>query len=182
MTYSNKTYKSNSVIVFMNIQFYIEKLNSSDEFAEFRRENPDAYLCSCFIVVDKEGDDSKVHLDYYAPKDKKIMSFHTESMKKIPLDAADERIPEKIPGDVDVDFNEVENLISEKMREEDVTSKLQKIILSMQNKNGTNFLIGTVFISMLGMIKLSIDLSEMKIIDFEKKSFFDIMKIVKNDK
>ena len=45
-----------------------------------------------------------------------------------------------------------------------------------KSSNRKDFLIGTVFISGLGMIKINIDISEMKIIVFETKSFFDFMK------
>jgi hypothetical protein len=31
----------------------------------------------------------------------------------------------------------------------------------------------------MGIIKANIDLSEMKVVDFEKKSFFDMVKMVK---
>jgi len=40
-------------------------------------------------------------------------------------------------------------------------------------------LIGTVFISMLGLLKVRIDVEKMKIVLFEKKSFFDMMSIKK---
>lgn len=36
----------------MNFQFYLEKLFESEEFAEFKKEFPDAYLCSGFFVID----------------------------------------------------------------------------------------------------------------------------------
>ena len=58
-------------------------------------------------------------------------------------------------------------------------SKIQKIILSLQNYKGKETLSGTVFISMMGMIKISIDISEMKILDFEKKSIMDMIKIIR---
>jgi len=38
----------------MNMQFYVEKLSHSEEFKEFMKKNPDAYLCSGFFVIDKE--------------------------------------------------------------------------------------------------------------------------------
>ncbi|MCX6743802.1 MAG: hypothetical protein NT116_06255 [Candidatus Parcubacteria bacterium] len=49
----------------------------------------------------------------------------------------------------------------------------------MQSKDKKNYLLGTIFISGLGILKVKIDLDEKKITDFEKKSFFDMMKIVK---
>ena len=41
------------------------------------------------------------------------------------------------------------------------------------------FLIGTVFISGLGIIKVNIDIKDKKIIEFEKKSFFDMVNVLR---
>ena len=65
------------------------------------------------------------------------------------------------------------------MKTEEIDKKIQKILLSLQSKQGKDFLVGTVFISGMGIIKANIDLSEMKVVDFEKKSFFDMVKMVK---
>jgi len=64
-------------------------------------------------------------------------------------------------------------------------AKIQKILLSLQKIDKKDFLIGTVFISGLGMIKVKIDLDlehrsvypnvqnfGAKIVEFEKKIFF----------
>ncbi|RLG12017.1 hypothetical protein DRN73_03845, partial [Candidatus Pacearchaeota archaeon] len=60
-----------------------------------------------------------------------------------------------------------------------VKKQIQKILFSLQTKNKKNYLIGTIFISGFGLLKVNINLSEIKIIDFEKKSFFDMIKITR---
>jgi hypothetical protein len=97
----------------------------------------------------------------------------------IPIENFGEKKFEKISEEIDFDFSEVEKMIEEKMVEEKINNKLQKILLSLQKLDGKNFLVGTVFISGLGMIKVKVDLEKMEVIDFEKKSFFDVMKVVK---
>ncbi len=106
---------------------------------------------------------------------------------------------EKISDNIDFDFEEIEKMIVDKMKEQEIKSKIQKILLSLQKINtlkGTpnraqepakqaskkDFLVGTIFISGLGMIKIKIDLEEKNIVEFEKKSFFDMMKIVRKKK
>src|SRR3989339_792789 len=42
-----------------------------------------------------------------------------------------------------------------------------------------DYFIGTVFISSMGIISLHIDIEEKKVILFEKRSFFDMIKIIK---
>ena len=51
----------------MNLQFYLEKLFASDEFKKFKKENKDAYFCSGFFSIDKQGRDNQQHLDFYIP-------------------------------------------------------------------------------------------------------------------
>ncbi len=162
----------------MNLQFYLEKLYASEEFKGFTKENPDAFLCSGFFVIDKSGNDNKVHFDFYVGG--KMFSFQLEdSIKLVPIEMINKEVPEKLLSDCDFDFEDIEKMIVEKMAEQEVKSKIQKILLSLQKVEGKIFLVGTVFISGLGMLKINIDLSEKKIVLFEKKSILDIVRKVK---
>lgn len=162
----------------MNFQFYLEKLYASDDFANFKKENEDAYLCSCFFVIDKEKEDNKQHFDYFLKKDKKMFSFKVESgCDRVPVENLDGKIPVKIRDNYDFSFGEIEKLILERMEKEGVKNKIQKILLSLQNAEGKDVLLGTVFISGLGMIKVRIDVLEMEINGFEKKSFMDMFRV-----
>jgi len=164
----------------MNFQFYLEKLNSSDNFKSFMKKNPGVFLCSGFFIIDKQGIDNKQHLDFYLLSSKKIYSFQLENnMQLVPIESRNDIIPEKISMNCDFDFDEIENLISQEKEKHNIKNKIQKILLSLQKVNGKDFLIGTAFISSLGLIKINIDLSENKITDFKKKSFFDIMNVFK---
>ncbi len=164
----------------MNLQFYEEKLESFEDFRDFILKNPDAYLCSIFLTIDKESEKNEVHFDYFIPKSKKTISFQMNSeMKMVPLENFEDKIPEKLFIESDVDFGEIEYMISQRMFKESIKNKIQKIILSINGANGKNILTGTVFISMLGLLKISIGLKEKKILDFEKKSLMDMMKIIK---
>ena len=68
------------------------------------------------------------------------------------------------------------------MARKEVKSKVQKILLSLQHKEGKDYLVGTAFLSMFGLLKVNIDISEMKITDFEKKSFMDMLRVTGEDK
>jgi hypothetical protein len=166
----------------MNFQFYLEKLNASQQFKEFMKENPDAFLCSGFFSIDKQnadGGNSQQHLDYYVPSLKKMFSFKLEDeCKMIPLEGPSESV-EKVSENADFNFEEVEKLIVESMKENNVDNKLQKIFLSLQAKDKKNFLICTVFVSSLALVRVDIDPEKMEVISFDKKSFFDMIKIKK---
>ena len=165
----------------MDLQFYLEKLLFSSEFLDFKKENSGAYFCSGFFSIDKKGKDNKIHLDYFIPELNKVFSFDlVEKVQKIPIENYEDGfVPEKIRDNLNFDFLEVEKMIEESMRENKVNKKIEKFLFSLQSKNGKNYLVGTVFVSGLGMIKIKINLDERKVEEFEKKSFFDMLKIVK---
>ena len=172
---------------YMNFQFYIEKLFDSEEFAKFQDENKDAYLCGGFFVIDLENlknPENKFALDFFIPSTKKMFSFKMDGeISLLPVEQFDaERIPEKVPDNSDFDFEEVEDLIREKMLQEKLSNKLQKIIISIQSLERKTYLVCTCFISGMGILKIHIGLPEKKIELFEKKSFFDMVKMVKGKK
>lgn len=165
---------------FMNLQFYLEKLFESDIFKKFKKENKDAYLCSGFFSIDRQGKDNQQHLDFYAPSDKKMFSFQIEKgFEIVPLENYDGRAPEKLSEKIELDFEEIEDLIINKMKEENINKQIQKLLLSLQSLEGKNFIIGTIFISGMGLLKITFNLDENILVNFEKKSFFDMFKIIK---
>ncbi|RLG15446.1 hypothetical protein DRN69_02990 [Candidatus Pacearchaeota archaeon] len=165
----------------MNLQFYLEKLHASENFQNFIKKNPNAFLCSGFFVIDKVGNDNKQHFDFFIPSEKKIFSFQLEEgIKLTPIDMLENApIPEKLSLNYDFDFREIEKIINYEKQKYGVKDKIQKMLFSLQSKDGKDFLIGTIFVSALGMLKINIDMSIKKVILFEKKSFFDILKRVK---
>jgi hypothetical protein len=165
----------------MNFQFYFEKLISSKDFKKFASENKDAFLCSGFFAVDKKGEDNKQNIDYFAPSINKMFSFKINNeVELVPVEDFGENFkPEKIPDNVDFDFNEIENLIEGEMFEKKINNKIEKLLLSLQAKDNKNYILGTIFISGLALLRVKIDLNDKKVVEFEKKSFFDMMKIVK---
>lgn len=167
----------------MNFQFYLEKLHAFKNFQNFIEENSDAYPCSCFFAIDKQGKDNQVHFDYFVPSIKKMFSFQLEKeMEKVALELFDNKIPEKISMNLDFDFNDMEELILNKMKQENIEDKIKKMLFSLQKIGKKDFLIGTIFISALGMLKVNIDIHKKKITEFNKNSFLDMFKIINNKK
>lgn len=165
----------------MNSQFLLEKLHSSEEFEKFIKEKPDAFLCSGFFILDLEAENGdKYNLDFYSPSEKKVFSFQLDNeVKFFPIDRHDEIIPERVSMKDDFDLDKIKEMITREMEWKKINSKAQKMLLSLQSKEGKDFLLGTIFISGFGMVKVTIDLKERKIIDFDKKSFFDMLNIMR---
>ena len=170
----------------MHFQFYLEKLIASPEFNEFMSEHRDAFCCSGFFVVDREKSkvsQDKQHFDYFVPSEKKMYSFSLEDgVKKIPVEMYDESVPEKISLDYDYDFDNVEKIINERMVTEKTKGNVTKILYSMQHLDGKDYLVGTVFLSMLGMLRVHYDIEAEELVLFEKKSFMDMLQITKKKK
>ena len=167
----------------MNFQFYLEKLHNSSNFKNFMKKNPEAFFCSGFFIIDKKGSDNKIHLDYFMPKSRKIMSFQLESsIQEVPIELMGDKVPSKVFVNHDFDFDDIEKLILDEMQKQGVKNKIEKIILSLQEVDNKDYLIATVFVSMLGILKIHILLPEKKITLFEKKSFFDIVNVLKKPK
>lgn len=159
----------------MNFQFYVEKLKSLDKYKEFMKKNKEAYPCSGFFVFDKEKNDNQQHIDF---SDKgKIYSFKLESQELMENETEIKEKLSEIDLDLDFDFNDVEKEIEEEMEHKGIKNKIQKFLYSLQRTDVGHFLIGTVFISNLGMLKVSYDLDKKELVSLEKKSFFDILKV-----
>jgi len=169
-------------LIKMNFQFFVEKLKNLKNFEKFTKEKKDAFLCGCFFVIDKEEGKDKQHFDFFIPSENKILSFPVENgSDETEIEVKGDKVPTKISFEHDFDFRDIEEMIKNKMEGENIDKKIQKMLYSLQNLNGEDFLIGTIFISGLGMISVKISLKDKKIVDFNNKSFFDFMKIVKKD-
>ncbi len=165
----------------MNLQHYFKQLHENTNFNNFMRENPSAYLCSGFFTIDKEANENQQHLDFFITGKDKVFSFQMENDGKMkPLEKLDKVIPEKISPDFDLDFDYIEKMIENKMKNEGMKDKIKKLIFSLQKIEQKNMLMGTIFISGFGLLKANINLENNEIIDFEKKSFFDMIKVFKN--
>ncbi|MBU1129180.1 MAG: hypothetical protein KJ949_00950 [Nanoarchaeota archaeon] len=162
----------------MNIQFYYEKLQDSKEYQSFMKKNPKAFLCSGFFIIDKKAQDNRQHFDFYISGNKKIFSFELENnCKKNVLEQLGDKVPEKLEVNFDFDLNEIEKLVAGEMEKQKINNKIEKMLFSLQTIDGKNLLIGTVFLSMLGLLKVHIDIEKKKVLVCEKKSFFDMVNV-----
>lgn len=149
------------------------------------RENSLAYPCSGFFIIDKEhgGKDNKINFDFWLPNKEEMFSFRVDGeIEILKVENFKAESFEKISTDYDFNFEDFEKMISDKMKKENIKGKIQKLLFSLQRLDGKDFLIGTLFLTSLGLLKVTISLEENKIISFEKKSFFDMIKIINGKK
>ncbi len=164
----------------MKFQFYHEKLIDAEEYQNFRRENPGAFPCSGFFVLDreKEGANNQVHFDFWLPQYEKMYSFKMNGpIEFVNVENFDKRPFEELSMNYDFDLEDVEKIILERMAEDKVKGKIQKLLFSLQKLKGVDYLVITVFLNNMALLKINYDIADKKIIEFEKKSFFDMLKI-----
>ena len=141
----------------MNFQFYLEKLHSSEEFQKFKKENPKMYPCSVFFSIDfsnSKVSDNKQHFDFSVSGSDKIFSFMVEKgCEMVPLENVSKQELTRVGLNYDFDFDEVKEKIEGEMKARNIFKKIEKILISIQNFEKKDFIIGTVFISGLGIIK-----------------------------
>lgn len=169
----------------MKFQLYNEKLLTSKEFETFKKEHPTAYPCSAFfaIDIDKNGKNNKVHFDYWIPEHKKMHSFNlTGNIESINVENFEQKDYEQLTMNYTFDLDEVQKQIIEKMKQDNIKGTIQKLLFSLQKKDGQDYLLGTIFLSNMAMLKLVYDIERKEITQIEKKSFLDMFKIIKKNK
>jgi len=103
----------------------------------------------------------------------------TDKLSLVSLEFFDKRIPEKLVLDKNLDLEEFEKLIEERMQKENIKEKAKKFLYSFHIAERKKLLFVTIFLSNLALLKVNFDLETKKMIDFDRKSFFDIIKFVK---
>lgn len=166
----------------MNFQFYKEKLMDSEEYKKFVKDNPKAFPCSGFFILDREKDGAtnQVCFDFWLPSEEKMFSFRVDKKLELtPVGNFDKRGFEEISLDYDFELEDFEKLILEKIEKEKINGKIHKLLFSLQRLDGKDFFVVTIFLNNLALIKTNIDVEKREITSFEKKSFLDMLKIIK---
>ncbi len=161
----------------MKIQPYLDKLNNSKEFQNFKSKNPEAYMSAGFFVLDFAEKKHLHQIDYYNPKSKDMATFALDSkieMKK--AQPQNKKIPEQITEEINLDLDTLKGLVQDEMKNNTITSKLQKIIAIVQKVDGKLVWNLNCITTDMGIIKVHIDDKTHSILKFEKVNLFDIVK------
>jgi len=166
----------------MKFQFYNEKLLDSSEYQQFTKEHPDAYPCSAFFAIDieKKGKNDKVHFDFWIPEFKKMYSFKVNGpVEFVNVENFEKKDYEKLSMNYTFDLKTIQEQILKRMQDDGIKGKIQKLLFSLQKKDNVDYLLGTLFLNNMGILKVTYDITDKKITDIVKKSFLDMFKIIK---
>jgi hypothetical protein len=164
----------------MKIQPYIDKLNQSKEFKEFYEKNPEAYFSAGFFVLDFIDKKNLHQIDYFIPKENKMMTFMLDGEIEIKKgEITGKKSPEKIETPINLDLDILKGIIEDEMKNQKITHKLHKIIAVVQNFGGKLVWNLNCITSDMGVIKVHIEDETHSILKFEPVSLFDVVKKLK---
>ncbi len=167
----------------MKIQPYVDKLNSSKEYADFTKENPDAFMAAGFFVIDFEQNNNIHQLDFYVPSKKKIAAFTLDDEVIVQmLDSMNDVEPEKLEPSVNVDLEELKGIVQDEMKNRGFSENINKMIAILQNVGDKKIWHVNCVLTGMHVLKSKIDDSDKSILEMDKKSMMDFVKKIAPDK
>jgi len=159
----------------MNLQFYIEKLESSEIFKKFKSKNPKAYLSSAFFNLDLINNLTEIQLDYFLPTQNKFTIFKlNKQIIKQTQSAFSSSKPEPI-NNSNLDINQLPKICQNLLQANKINEKLIKIIAILNSQNNLSIFNLNLITSSMGVIKVKLN-DEAKCLSFEKLNLFDFIK------
>ena len=149
----------------------------SKVFKTFKKENPGAYFCAAFFIMDYETNEHKKQLDYYVSSTD-VMTFVISPKEGNEVTAEKAELPkkEKIPaiGLQAVKLDEDQAL--EIAKKESTIGEFTKAIVVLQNLDGKDIW-NLSCMKGLQMMRYHISASDGTVIKKEKINLMDMMKI-----
>jgi len=155
----------------MNFQEVLKKLQKSREFADFKKENADCYLCAGFFIIDFESGSETKQIDFFMPEKNKVATFILNDTINLRIEDAIEKKLGEVDSKIKVELPEA----VEKAKKE-CKSKINKIIAILQILEGRQVWNITCMLEGFNMLLLHIDSQSGEITKKEKRGLFDFVK------
>ncbi len=162
----------------MKIGPYLEKLEKSKEYAQFRTNYPDNFMVAGFFVIDLEAGANIHQIDFYVPSKKKVAAFTLDGkvqMQLLDLLKAD-KVPEKLEKDVKIDLDELKGIVLDEMHNRGMSEEIKKLIAILQKIDGKKLWSVNCVLSGMEILKSHVDDSTKTVLKIEKISLVDLMK------
>ena len=168
----------------INFKETLEKLENSEEFKEFRKKHPHAFLSAGFFVIDYESNSEVRQLDY---------AIETEETKELITFMVGDKIQHKKEETIKKEkFHKIEapkieleqaiNLM--KKETENFTQHYSKVIAILQSlelEGKRHEVWNLTCLAGFSMFRLHIDAMSGKIFDEKNQNLLDIMRVEKKD-
>jgi len=157
----------------MKLAQLLEKAKESNEYKEFMKEYPEAFLAAGFFVLDDVGED-KFQLDFFIPGTNKIaISVYPFDNMKIQEDNIKDI--KKLDENLKIDVTDLRLKVDEVLKENKINLRVSKIIAILKDNKWNLTCMG----STLDLVRIFIDSLTGKVEKCEKVNFFDIVNVKK---
>lgn len=155
----------------MNFQEILKKLQKSKEFADFKKNNEDCYLCAAFFIFDFESGNETKQIDFFMLKKNKIATFILNDKIKLRIEDAIEKKFDEVNPKIKIELSEAVERAKKECK-----SKVNKIIAILQVLEGKQVWNITCMLEGFSMLLLHIDSQSGEITKKEKRGLFDFVK------
>jgi len=165
----------------MKIKPYVEKLEQSDEYKNFKVKYPDAFLVAGFFVLDLETNQNVHQIDFYVPSEKKIAAFTLDgdvTLQLMEMLSKDGKAPEKLDLETKVDLDALSGILTDEMHNRGISEDIKKIIAVIQNVDGKKIWNLNCVLTGMEILKSHIDDDSKSVLKLERTSVLDLMKKV----
>lgn len=167
----------------MKFEHYLKRVEESPEFREFRGKHKKAYLCAGFFVLDFESGKHMHQVDFFIPRGNKIATFILDEgvRAKISEPIKFKKKLEKLEingKETKTDIDALKGIVHDEMLNRTVTGEIKKIIAVLQNQDGRKIWNLNCITGDMGILKVHIDDATSSVLEFEKASLFDFVKMI----
>jgi len=168
----------------MKIQPYIEKLEKSEEYKNFKIKYPDSFLVAGFFVLDLEEGNNVHQVDFYVPKERKIAAFSLDGEVTVKLlDVLDpKKIPEKLDIKTKIDLDALSGILTDEMKNRGISEEIKKVIAVIQNIEGKKIWNLNCVLTGMEILRSHIEDNSKTVLKIEKSSLMEIMKKIPTQK
>ena len=162
----------------MKIKPYIEKLEASEEYKNFKIKYPDAFLAAGFFVLDLESGANVHQIDFYIPSQKKIAAFSLDGKEtglKI-LETMNDKVPETLDMNTTIDLDALSGVLADEMKNRGMSEKIKKVIAIIQNIDGKKIWNLNCVLTGMEILRSHVEDESQTVLKIEKSSVLDIMK------
>ncbi|MFH1425290.1 MAG: hypothetical protein ABIG28_00985 [archaeon] len=163
----------------MKIKPYVEKLEQSEEYKNFKVKYPESFMIAGFFVLDLEAGLSVHQIDFYIPKEKKVAAFTLDEGVKLQLlemISKDGKEPRKMDLETNIDLDAIQGILLDEMHNRGISEEIKKIIAVVQNIEGKKIWNLNCVLTGMEILKSHVEDESQTVLKMDKISAMDIMK------
>ena len=162
----------------MKIQPYVQKLETSEIYKKFRKDNNESFLVAGFFVLDYESGVNIHQIDYYVPSKKQVAAFNLDGEVEVRLldMMSKEKVPEKLDLKTKVDLDALKGILEDEMKNRNITETIKKCVAVIQVVDGKKLWILNCVLSGMEILKAHVDDDSRTVLKMERASMLDYIK------